>query len=301
MGFLVSDVLSDFTGIFNNVSSTKQLELFNATHAAIGKHVKLYPDDVVPVPLVSGLPTSPFDQHILRVWQAHCYTGASTYSVLDEMSVDEKDYESIGWRGESTGVPNEWMDEGPMIRFYPTPNSSTPTLAVSGATNASTIVITCAAHGLTSANDGTPANAVSIAGVVGNTNANCSGYAKITGYSTTTFGLFLDQALTIPVAGNAGYTSGGAVTTPASYPVVLLYCQKRRVLATTDYLPLQVDDYDAWTDMMAFQWARRKHRDRIPEFGQLARQSLNALSWKVMGRAARLKPNASYDVPVIRH
>jgi hypothetical protein len=301
MDVLVSAVLTDFAGIFNNVSAAKQLELFNAAHARICRAVKLYPDDVVPVPLVNGLPTSPFDKDILRVWKALLYTGANTYSVLEESSPDEHDYRDDGWRGEATGNPAEWMGEGTSIHWYPTPNSSTPTLAVSGATNASPIVITCAAHGLSASNDGTPANAVSITGVGGNTNANVSGYAKVTGYSTTTFGLYLDQALTIPVAGNAGYTSGGAVTTAASYPVALLYCSKRRTLATTDYLPFQIDDYDAWTDMMAYQWARRKHRDRLQEFAVLSRQSLTDLSFKITGRAPRLKPSSTFDVPQPRH
>ena len=78
---------------------------------------------------------------------------------------------------------------------------------VSGATNATPIVITCAAaHNLI---DG---DAIQITGVGGNTNANTVGYAKITGYSTTTFGLYSDSALSTGVAGNASYTSGGAVS-----------------------------------------------------------------------------------------
>ncbi len=78
-------------------------------------------------------------------------------------------------------------------------------LTVTGATNASPIVITCGTHGLA---DGDP---VTIASVGGNTNANVSGFAKVTGYSGTTFGLYSDKALTTPVAGNADYTNGGTV------------------------------------------------------------------------------------------
>jgi hypothetical protein len=78
-------------------------------------------------------------------------------------------------------------------------------LAVTGATNASPIVVTTAAHGLA---DGDP---VSIAGVGGNTNSNGDYFAKVTGFSAATFALYSDKALTLPVAGNAAYTAGGTV------------------------------------------------------------------------------------------
>ena len=77
------------------------------------------------------------------------------------------------------------------------------TLSVTDATNASPIVITTAAHSLS---DG---DAVTIASVGGNTNANGNFYVKVTGYSSTTFALYSDAALATPVAGNANYTSGG--------------------------------------------------------------------------------------------
>lgn len=84
-------------------------------------------------------------------------------------------------------------------------------LAITGATNASPIVITSATHGLA---DGDP---VTIASVGGNTNANGNFYAKVTGYSTTTFALYSDKALTTPVAGNANFTSGGTVAKPLRF------------------------------------------------------------------------------------
>lgn len=75
---------------------------------------------------------------------------------------------------------------------------------ISGATNASTIVITTsAAHGLTSG------DCVYIGSVGGNTNAN--GTYFVTVLTSTTFELYTDSARTIPKAGNAGYTSGGTM------------------------------------------------------------------------------------------
>jgi hypothetical protein len=79
--------------------------------------------------------------------------------------------------------------------------------AITGATNATPIVVTTtSAHGLI---DGDP---IQITGVGGNTNANVQGFAKRTSYTGSTFGLYSDQALTQAVAGNSGYTSGGAVS-----------------------------------------------------------------------------------------
>lgn len=69
-------------------------------------------------------------------------------------------------------------------------------LAVTGATNATPIVITTAAHGFSTG------DVVTIASVGGNTNAN--GTFRVTVLSSTTFSL--DGS-----AGNAAYTSGGTV------------------------------------------------------------------------------------------
>lgn len=78
---------------------------------------------------------------------------------------------------------------------------------VSGATNATPLVITTsAAHGLI---DG---DQVQVTGVGGNTNANTLAYVKVTGYSATTFALYQDAGLSTAIAGNAAYTSGGAVS-----------------------------------------------------------------------------------------
>lgn len=78
-------------------------------------------------------------------------------------------------------------------------------LNVTGATNASPIVITTdAAHGYV---DG---RRILVWNVGGNTNANGIYYVDV--LSTTTFALYTDIALTTPRAGNAGYTSGGKVS-----------------------------------------------------------------------------------------
>ena len=87
--------------------------------------------------------------------------------------------------------------------------------SISGATKANPVVVTTAAvHGL-SDND-----KVSISGVVGMTEINANVYyAKVTGYSTTTFALYSDSSLSTSVNGT-GYTtyvSGGDVDQPKLY------------------------------------------------------------------------------------
>lgn len=76
-------------------------------------------------------------------------------------------------------------------------------LSVTGATNASPIVITAASHGLT---DRQP---VTISGVGGNTAANGTFYVKV--LTANTFSLYSDNTLSTAVAGNGVYTSGGTI------------------------------------------------------------------------------------------
>lgn len=91
-------------------------------------------------------------------------------------------------------------------------NPTVSTVNVSGATNATPIVITTAsAHGLV---DG---QMVTVASVGGNTAANGTFFAKVTGYSTTTFGLYSDPTLLSQVAGNGAYTSGGTAKCAVNY------------------------------------------------------------------------------------
>ena len=85
---------------------------------------------------------------------------------------------------------------------------------ISGATKANPVVITSTAHGLA---DG---DKVSISGVGGMIELNATThYAKVTGYSTTTFALYSDSDLTTTVDGTGytTYTSGGSVDMPKMY------------------------------------------------------------------------------------
>lgn len=89
------------------------------------------------------------------------------------------------------------------------------TVAITGATNASPIVITAAAHGLSTG------DRVFIAAVGGNTNAN--GIRRVTVLTANTFSL-QDEVTGAAIAGNAAYTAGGTV---------------QRILRLTDVVPEQ--------------------------------------------------------------
>jgi len=53
---------------------------------------------------------------------------------------------------------------------------------------------------------------VQVTGVGGTTTVNATAFAKVTGYSATTFGLYTTAALSTGVTGTGSYTSGGAVS-----------------------------------------------------------------------------------------
>jgi hypothetical protein len=84
---------------------------------------------------------------------------------------------------------------------------------VTGASNATPIVITCsAAHGMVSAAPGTTTGQfqLTVSGVGGNTAANGSFYINTRGYAANQFALYTDSAMiTSPASGNGAYTSGG--------------------------------------------------------------------------------------------
>ncbi len=78
--------------------------------------------------------------------------------------------------------------------------------AITAATNATPIVLTTS-----QAHEYSDGQAIGVDSVLGNTAANGIWYAKVTGYTATTFALYQDESLAIAVAGNGAYTSGGNV------------------------------------------------------------------------------------------
>lgn len=133
-------------------------------------------------------------------------------------------------------------------------------LVVSNATNASPIVITTTAeHGLA---DGDP---VSIRAVEGNEAANADGYAKVTGYSTTTFGFYSDVDLSTTIDGDGAYTEGGLVGTAAN-PFLEAQCAWHTFIAPaidTSSKSTQMPDAPFFSNLyilgMCYFWCLRHH------------------------------------------
>jgi hypothetical protein len=104
--------------------------------------------------------------------------------------------------------------------------NKTSSTTVTGATNASPIVVTSAAHGLSTDNE------VTITGVLGNTAAN--GTWKIIVLSTSTFSLTSST-------GNGAYTSGGSAQTQAPRSNDQVWAIQKFYYTGNDI------DYSAWT------------------------------------------------------
>lgn len=77
-------------------------------------------------------------------------------------------------------------------------------ISISGATNTNPIVVTTATR-----NNIRSKNLITITGVTGNTSANGTFYIKV--LTPSTFSLYADINLLVPVAGNGAYLSGGAI------------------------------------------------------------------------------------------
>lgn len=90
---------------------------------------------------------------------------------------------------------------------------------ITGATNASPIVLTTSAYSLANGQQ------VTVAGVGGNAAANGTWYAKTTGYTSTTFALYQDSGLSNPVVGTGAYTSGGTVSVVVALTDTQLFSQ----------------------------------------------------------------------------
>jgi hypothetical protein len=166
--------------------------------------------------------TATFDGPCFKVWQLGSpYGGNGTGFALEGIDFEATPLTQaatnplVTWesgqvvtRGNRRRVPSLNYAYGACLKSGTTLSS---TLTITGATNATPIVITTsAAHGLVSD------KIVCITGVTGNTAAN--GIWKITVLSPTTF-LIKNPISLQSTVGNGAYVSGGAV----SFPPVLLY------------------------------------------------------------------------------
>lgn len=154
--------------------------------------------------------------------------------LLVETSTDEEDTSGWDWRAHPPGTPAKFMQTHSLTdgQVQIDPPTDKATLILTAATNASPIVCTSSdVHGLSDS------QRVDVREGLVNTNANGDHYAKVTGYSTTTFALYSDAALTVPVAGNGAYTaSSGFISCPNS-PYLQLFVRWHETLDDQSNMP----------------------------------------------------------------
>lgn len=195
----------------------------------------------------------------IKIQKAHWYTDAVNYRALGIFDEEEADRMEPNWRGADSGTPyrytisNEISGDTSVKTFKYDKKPDTSTLVITDATNASPIVLTTStAHELEDGSRIRPIN------VGGNTNANVLAYAKVTGYSTTTCGMYSDSDLTTAIAGNSAYTSGGHLVGPSS-PGLRLYLQRATAFDSTDSLPNRLLNSDIIVRGLRKKWAEAIH------------------------------------------
>lgn len=238
--YTVQNVFDNFALTYKGVPQPMQFLLLNEVDMTVSRYFGIRKKTLY-LALTVNATEYALDDTILWIEEARYVdqpssdTTAQGGYVLGESNIDELDTSYIDWRANSSSQPCVALmsanTSGGTMRFDAPSYAST--LTVTNATNATPVVITSsAAHGLA---DGDRADIVLVGG---NTAANGPWYAKETGYTTNTFALYQDSALTIPVVGNGSYTSSTGLISCSSSPLVQIYARVRQNFSTTsDSLP----------------------------------------------------------------
>ncbi len=261
MSFTASSVVRGFRLTFPDCSASDALSILNEVDEEIQANLPLRLDDHY-LTMVSNTCYYAIPDTITRIEAAELLYPNRARTPLTASSEGRLEFENGGWRG-MFGLPQMFTSTsdtgGPSVGLFPTPNSNYSNFVITNATNATPIVITTStAHGLTDSQQ------VVIQNVLGNTNANGFYYAKVTGYSTTTFALYSDAALTTAVAGSGAYTSGGVLGT-ATRPIVALRVNRRQTITvspdtTFAFGPAIKRLYE---NGMRFIWATKQYPEQV--------------------------------------
>lgn len=250
MAALASTIIARAKVAFPEMGGTTALDLLNDAHA---EFLARYPlrQDVLTIALTEDTQEYSLAETAIQIEAAYYYPDANNPRQLSVLHEHEEDTMDPGWRADSSGVPSRYylgasLTAG-VIGFHPRPNDTT--ISVTDATNATPIVVTSnAVHGL---EDG---DAVIIVDVAGNTAANGEYFAKVTGYSTTTFALYEETGLTTAVAGSGAYTSGGSLIC-ADSPAVRLHIRRNQTLTTSDAIPSCLLSIEPYVYSICRRWA----------------------------------------------
>lgn len=206
---------------------------------------------------------------------------------LKETNVDEQDTSGVDWRANPPGDPSEFMitaneTTGQLQLDRPTDET---TLTITAATTATPIVCTSsAAHGLA---DG---DRVDIRNGLVMTAINGDFYAKVTGYSTTTFALYDDEDLTDAVVGSGTYTASSAIMLAEGSPWLQVYTRWHEAIDSSSSLP-DVPMYpDIYIDLCCFLYAKRHDLKYVPQYKELFENMLSEQYFLTQLRGGRKPP-----------
>lgn len=267
MSIAASAIVSEVRLTYPDLDGTTEAYIhFNEVDKII-KRVFRHQQDEVNLALTANSRVVDLDEGIL--WVKKCRyvsapngtpnSGAEPGVRLEETNEDELDTADEDYELLESGTPERFFqthdeDEGQIGLDRP-PAYSTKT--VTNATNATPIVVTSsAAHGLA---DG---DRVDIIDVGGNTAANGQWYAKVTGYSTTTFALYSDSTLATAVAGSGGYTTGGLISCENS-PYLKLKAVTHTAITSGTTMPLTPFLRSLYVEGIKARWAEIKHPNDI--------------------------------------
>lgn len=285
----VATILADFGSTYKGVPEAVQLRYLDTVDKLITRHFGLRKKELyVPIAEESGVVD--LDSGVMWIESArwvdrpHATPGRIAGSLLSESSVDEQDVYRGDWRANPPGTPAEFMQThnlvGGQVQFDCP--SLYGTLIATAATNADPIVVTSsAAHGLS---DG---DRVDIRNGLVNTNVNGDHYAKVTGYSTTTFALYSDAALTTTVAGNGVYTASSGLISCANSPYLQLFTRWHEPLTANGDVPDTALYPNIYVDGMCFEHAKRRVEKDIPKYRALFEDVMNEQIFLTQKRTGR--------------
>jgi len=277
MAIAVSTILADFGSTYKGVPEAVRLRYLNTVDKLIQRHFGLRKKELA-VPVAEGSGVVALDSGVMWVETArwidrpHPTPGRLGGHLLTESNIAEQNAYRGDWRANPPGVPAEFMGTadltGSQVQFDCP--SLYGTLIATAATNATPIVVTSSAvHGLS---DG---DRVDIRNALVNTNANGDHYAKVTGYSTTTFALYSDSDLSTPVAGNGAYTASSGLISCLNSPYLQLFTRWHEELDASDNVPDVALYPNLYVDGMCLEHARRRSEKDIPKFKALFEDVIN--------------------------
>lgn len=267
----VAEIKTAFARTYKGVNDAYFLTLLNQVDKLLVRHFGIRKDEIY-LPVVLGEPHIGLVENALWVesarWIARPAESSNNLagSLLEETNVDELDTSGYDWRGNTPGIPCQFMQThdmaGGQIAFERPSNAST--LTIVSATAATPIVATVDRdHGLS---DGAR---VDIYNGTGDDAINGRFYVKSSGYGADEFALYEDSALTVPVASAGVYDASSAIVNAVGSPVLQLFVRYHEPLTMIGSLPATPMYPDIYTDGCCFLYAKRHVLDDVPKYKAL--------------------------------